>query len=61
MQGNEVVGQVKQVARLPEMDRASDESRRRSVTRLSEGAWQNIDGRKVARTMRMPRRFGAGF
>jgi len=62
MQVNELVGQLQQGTRLPELDRALDESRRRTVTRLSEGTWQNMDGRKaVARTTRKPRRYGAGF
>lgn len=62
MQVNERVGQLQQGTRLPEVDRAFDESRRRSVTRLSEGTWQDIEGRKaVARTTRKPRRYGAGF
>jgi len=61
MQVNELVGQIKQGTRLPDIDRAFNDTRRTGA-KLSKGIGQNPDGREaIAGTTRVPRRYGAGF
>ena len=62
MQVNELVGQVRKGTRLPDMDRASDDTR---AIRESRAERQVVDAPRrreaVAETKRTPRQYGAGF
>lgn len=63
MQMNELVGQVQQGTRLPDMDRALNDARTTLETRAERrgAAESRRTGTKLAGTTRMPRRYGAGF
>ncbi len=62
MQVNESVGQVRKGTRLPDMDRASEDTR---ATRESRAERRGVEAPRrreaVAETTRLPRQYGAGF
>ena len=63
MQMNELVGQVQQGTRLPDMDRTSNDAR---TTRKTRAERRGTDGSRdtgtnLAGTTRVPVRYGAGF
>ncbi len=61
MQVNEIVRQVQNGTRRPDMNRKFSKPRRTGA-KLPEGIGQNPDGREAeVETTRMPRRYGAGF
>ena len=62
MQVNEFVGQVRKGTRLPDMDRASSDTRATRETRTERlGVAAPRRREAVAETKRLPRQYGAGF
>ena len=61
MQTNEIVGQVLQGVRLPEMDRALDASRATPETRAKRLSADELRRRGERQPTSMPHRYGAGF
>ena len=62
MQVNEFVGQVRKGTRLPDMDRASKDTRAMRESRAERPAADAPRRREaVTETTRLPRQYGAGF